>query len=249
MPTEAESGPPQAQPSAATHLVLVERARTLLERVVRGDPTRPTRFHTANGQLIPPRAWPTIPRAIWRRALGQVDGPWLVPAATREIDRLLTSDKRVLELGAGRSTCWFATRAGFVTTFESDPAWAADVQGRLAESGLSERVDFRLLDSSSFADAVASLPDESVDIVFVDCVEAADRVACAAAARQKIRPGGYLVLDDSDRPRYRPAQELLAGWPILRFSGLKDEVLTATETSIFRRPPPHDTTPTNEARQ
>ena len=54
-------------------------------------------------------------------------------------------------------------------------------------------------------------------------------------AMKKVRPGGYLLLDDSDRPGYREAYELLDGWRERRFIGVKDEWPEACETAIFRR--------------
>lgn len=55
-------------------------------------------------------------------------------------------------------------------------------------------------------------------------------------ARSKLRPGGLLLLDDSDRDAYAEAFELLAGWNLKRFSGVKDGWPQAVETTIFRRP-------------
>jgi hypothetical protein len=53
---------------------------------------------------------------------------------------------------------------------------------------------------------------------------------------KKVRPGGYLLLDDSDRPGYAPTYDLLATWRERRFVGIKDEWPEACETTIFRRP-------------
>jgi hypothetical protein len=53
---------------------------------------------------------------------------------------------------------------------------------------------------------------------------------------KKVKPGGLLLLDDSDRPGYAAAYELLAGWKERRFVGVKDEWPEACETTIFRRP-------------
>jgi hypothetical protein len=50
-----------------------------------------------------------------------------------------------------------------------------------------------------------------------------------------VRPGGYIVLDDSDGAPYRGADQLLKGWAVKRFVGLKHFPLMAIETSIYRR--------------
>ena len=67
----------------------------------------------------------------------------------------------------------------------------------------------------------------------VDFLEspAADRVEAVRVGRSKVRPGGYLLLDDSDRPAYAGAFELLAGWRRRRFAGVKDGWPQAVETT------------------
>jgi hypothetical protein len=47
-----------------------------------------------------------------------------------------------------------------------------------------------------------------------------------------------LLLDDSDRPGYGEAFELLDGWRFRSFAGIKDEWPEACETGIFTRPNP-----------
>jgi hypothetical protein len=142
----------------------------------------------------------------------------------------------VLELGAGRSTPWLAARAGFVATFESDAGWAEAVRHDVEAAGLAGRVTLYVHRPAAFAREVRSLPDRAFDLVVVDCEASADRVACTVAATEKVRPGGFLLLDDSDRREYLPVEEVLAGWPVRRFAGLKDQALVASETSLYRRP-------------
>jgi hypothetical protein len=55
-------------------------------------------------------------------------------------------------------------------------------------------------------------------------------------ATKKVTPGGYLLLDDSDRPGYAEAFDLLGAWRFRKFVGVKDEWPAACETGIFRRP-------------
>jgi predicted O-methyltransferase YrrM len=184
---------------------------------------------------MPLRAWFAVPLALWQRLRSREDGPWLVPSATGELARLVTSASHVLELGAGRSTAWFAARAAFVRSFEHDRDWRDLVKGELRTQRLGN-AEVDVLEPSEFLDAIARLPDESVDLVLVDCAPVADRVACAAVAARKVRPGGYLVFDDSDRREYRQVDDVLDGWSVKRFCGLKPVPLVATETSIYRRP-------------
>jgi predicted O-methyltransferase YrrM len=76
------------------------------------------------------------------------------------------------------------------------------------------------------------------DLVVVDFLEApaVTRVDVLKPAIRKVRPGGLLLLDDSDRPGYAEAFELLAGWQLRKFVGVKDGWPEACETGFFRRP-------------
>ena len=163
--------------------------------------------------------------------------PWIVPAAIGFLRRRIRSDWSVLELGAGRSTPWFARRAETVLSFEDNEFWADQTRERLRELGLSN-VDLRQLPVEGFENEVDLLPESSFDLVVVDFLEApaVTRVDVLKPAMKKVRPGGLLLLDDSDRPGYAEAFELLAGWRFRKFVGVKDGWPEACETGIFQRP-------------
>ena len=198
---------------------------------------RAGRFHTARGPMGP-GAWLRYPAAWWRARGGiPPERPWIVPAAIGWLRRRIQSDWSVLELGAGRSTVWFARHAGMVISFEDNEYWADHVRGRLRELDLGN-VELRVGPVEALPEAVAAMPDASFDLVLVDFLESpgVTRVDALKPAMKRVKPGGYLLLDDSDRPGYAPAFDLLAGWRERRFTGIKDEWPEACETTIFRRP-------------
>ena len=88
---------------------------------------------------------------------------------------------------------------------------------------------------------IAREPDESFDLIVVDGLDEGlpveqGRVGCARAAAGKVRAGGLLMLDNSDRPAYREVDDLLEGWEIRRFVGFPASPFTPTETTFYRRP-------------
>jgi predicted O-methyltransferase YrrM len=182
--------------------------------------------------------WLRYPAARWRARRGKTpERPWIVPSSIGWLRRRIRSDWAILELGSGRSTVWFARRAGRVLSFEDNEYWYPRTRARLEELGLSN-VDLRLRDVEEFPREVEGVPEGSFDLVVVDFLEAptVTRIDCLRPAMKRVRPGGYLLLDDSDRPGYAPAFELLADWRFRRFTGVKDEWPEACETGIFRRP-------------
>ena len=202
------------------------------------DPgARVGRFHTARGPMGL-SGWLRYPVAWLRsRTGGTPERPWIVPAAIGWLGRRIRSDWSILELGAGRSTIWFARRAGRVLSLEDNEFWATCTRKRLNELE-RENVELRQLRVEDFPAEVDSLPDASFDLVVVDFLESqhATRIDALRPAMRKVRAGGLLLLDDSDRPGYSEAYELLADWGETRFTGVKDEWPEACETAIFRRP-------------
>jgi SAM-dependent methyltransferase len=208
------------------------------DRGPRDPGERAGRFHTARGPMGP-SGWLHYPAAWWRARRGVTpERPWIVPAAIGWLRRRIQSDWAILELGSGRSTAWFAGRAGRVISFEDNEFWAEHTRSRLQDLGL-DNVDLRIGPVEALPAAVEALPDSSFDLVVVDFLESptVSRVDALRPAVNKVRPGGLLLLDDSDRPGYAEAYELLAGWRERRFVGIKDEWPEACETTIFRTPP------------
>jgi predicted O-methyltransferase YrrM len=207
-----------------------------LAKAIRGSGTRKTRFHNERGLLMPPSAWARLPIVVLRRLLGRGGAsPWIVPAASDFLDTVVARDWQALEVGAGASTTWLARRVGHVTSFEDDRLWYEEVRSSLEANGL-DNVDLRRIELGDLVAAVGALPG-GYDLVLVDHSEDEEgqRVATVEAAHEKVRPGGYLVLDDSDRRAYRKVDELLAGWTMRRFMGVRPSPLIATETTVFQR--------------
>ena len=204
----------------------------------RDQGTKLSRYRSARGGMSI-SGWLRLPAARRRARLGQVpERPWIVPAAIGWLRRRISSDWSVLELGAGRSTPWLARRAGEVLSFEDNEFWVEHTRGRLTEAGV-ENVELRRLPVEAFVSEIEALEHARFDLVVIDFLESpqADRVEAVRAARSKVKPRGYLLLDDSDRPGYAEAHQLLEGWRERRFVGVKDDWPEVCETSIFRRPP------------
>jgi predicted O-methyltransferase YrrM len=187
---------------------------------------------------MPLSGWLRYPGAWWRARKGHTpERPWIVPAAVGWLRRRIRSDWLVLELGAGRSTPWLARRAGRVVSLEDNEFWHGWTRERLEQEGLAN-VDLRLRPVETFPSEIESFEDPAFEIVVLDFLEApvVTRIDALKPAMKKVRPGGYLLLDDSDRPGYAEAFALLAGWRFRKFIGVKDGWPEACETGVFRHP-------------
>jgi len=164
--------------------------------------------------------------------------PWMTFPAMRWLRSYLRPTMRVFEWGAGGSTVFFARRVAGVVSVEYDPDWCAAVGARLRaqqlgnvelrylppEPGAADRLylssgpQFAGLNFGRYARSVLEYPDGAFDVVLVD---GRARLGCVVNALPKVRPGGVLVLDNSEREDAAEACALLAnrGWSARHFTG------------------------------
>jgi hypothetical protein len=176
--------------------------------------------------------------------------PWLTYRAVAWLRRTLGREMKVFEYGSGGSTIFFAGRVNAVVSVEHDPAWHTLTEQALEKLGL-HNVTYLLREpcpasdgsfastdpayaGQSFETYVTSIdayPDATFDLVSVD---GRARPACVIRAIPKVKPGGYLLLDDSDRPYYREGIDLLAGQARLDFRGVAPYKTEPSQTSVWK---------------
>lgn len=211
--------------------MLLDVPSKVWDRILNPIANRPSRFRTLRGELMPLAAWIRLPLTIAEKKLASTyTRPWMVPSAVAAIERRIEKSWHILELGSGSSTAWLANRCGSLVSVETDAAWFAQVKEECASAG--NGVDLRLVTPDALLGFVADLPDATFDLVIIDFL--GDRVPAITVAAAKVKHGGYLLLDDSDR--YLEASTLLKGWAPEHFVGVKPRPLIATSTSLFRRP-------------
>lgn len=118
--------------------------------------------------------------------------PWLHPDAIAYLDGILRPDMEVLEHGSGGSTLWFAARVKHVTAYEMDNGWHK-VVNKLRPANVSLR-------NASFP---IGAPDVGMDLILIDGTPVENRAAWLKAVLQLVKPGGYVVLDNANRPEYK----------------------------------------------
>jgi predicted O-methyltransferase YrrM len=174
----------------------------------------------------------------WRRSIrgSTVDLrlPWVPYRVIEMLDEYLCPTHRAFEYGGGGSTLWFSDRVAELVTIEHDPDWYPTLEntvGSLPNVVLSHETDDD--DWAGYVGAIAKYPDEYFDVVVVD---GRQRVRCFEQAMPKVRPGGLLVLDNTDRPRYSRAFELASHWPSRNYRGLVPTEPVAGYTTVWQRP-------------
>jgi hypothetical protein len=176
--------------------------------------------------------------------------PWLTFRATKWLQSYLQPEMRVFEYGSGGSTIFLSRRIQELVSVEHDPEWYSKTEQALKEVGVGNSTyllrepqvgtgsSFGSTDPAysgmhfeAYVKSIDAYPDAAFDLVSVD---GRARTACAIHAVQKVKSGGYLLLDDADRPDYREAVEALSPYPRLDFRGSVPYSTTLGTTSVWR---------------
>jgi predicted O-methyltransferase YrrM len=127
--------------------------------------------------------------------------PWITPGSFQVIESLVQPTWDVFEWGAGGSTCYWANKCNGIISVEHNPEWVTRVSKMLMERELHALLlPVRKGPGNTFhnyADAILRYSNESFDLVMVDG-EASCRGRCLLNAMPKVRPGGILLLDNSN---------------------------------------------------
>ncbi len=168
---------------------------------------------------------------------------WIVFRARAFLEECLKPGMTVFEYGMGGSTLFFLRHGCNVCSVEHNPDWyqlvAREIEGRKyrhwrgflcppdsepvapTEKQCDYRSDFGEYCGRSFSayvKAVDQFPDDWFDLV---CIDGRARQSCFVHARAKLKLGGNLILDNSERARYEGIHQALRGpaWEKREFFG------------------------------
>jgi precorrin-6B methylase 2 len=186
------------------------------------------------------------------------DQPWIVFNAKEFLDSILKDDMTVWEYGSGSSTLYFARRVKQIYSIENDKDWYTHLSTRIEAESVknvcyalieAEEADNKELNSiyiskstiiyggdfEKYTRSIDSVPDNSLDIVLID---GRARRACIVHAIPKIKPGGYLIVDNSDRSYYFEGNDILFDekkWKSMHFVGPVPYSFEFSRTSFFKK--------------
>ncbi len=184
--------------------------------------------------------------------------PWLNFDAIDALAQLELRGRHVFEYGSGGSTIYWLRRGARVVSIEHDPAWYERVRAAIPPGA---PLDYRLVppeptppDPADSADPAAyrsgdpafagrsfaryaaqidAFPEASFDLVLVD---GRARPSCLVHAAPRVRPGGMLILDNSDRAYYTARLgPLFNGWTATVYAGATPGAPVFTETTFYVR--------------
>lgn len=168
------------------------------------------------------------------------DEPYIVRKAIGVLDFLLGPSDEVFEWGSGGSTVWIAQRVKRVVTVDHDPKWHDAVIEKAKRAGVRSRITFHLitpLQIDPYADVITAY-HQDWDAIIIDG-KSETRGSCTVEAIERVKPGGFIMLDNSEASK--ASRELLdrTGWLTRTRVGdvyLGDELMGKTETGFWFKP-------------
>ena len=180
------------------------------------------------------------------------EAPWITYRATNFLSKNLPNNAKIFEYGSGGSTLYYSKKAENLISVEHDKSWYKILQAELkkrkvenclylsrpskkSKDSLHEYFNSWREQEVSFKDyveAIAGYKDDSFDLVSVD---GRSRVACVKEAYNKVRSGGLILLDNSDRKDYFSAHLFLRdkGCSPHHFFGLVGYETLLSQTTIW----------------
>lgn len=170
--------------------------------------------------------WKFTQRKGWSPLSGR--RPWMTFQAAALLNRRITPGCTVFEYGGGGSTLYFLDRGAKVITIENDSEWYERLSAQIKSDGLMEMwlgilalpkapenveakdasdpdmytsgsATYRNFDFNDYVSTIDNYADLSFDVVVVD---GRSRPSCIKHAAEKVKVGGYLLLDNTEREYY-----------------------------------------------
>jgi hypothetical protein len=160
--------------------------------------------------------------------------PWWNFQARQFMDSRVSPGSRVFEWGGGASTLWLMDRGCQVRTIEHDRGWYEPLSQHV-----SDAVDLQLRetdgqDLAAYIGAIDEEADDSLDLVIVDGLYG--RTSCVLAARAKVKPGGMLMLDDTEQAQFGGMAASFQGWEAHQLHGLKTGGARLEQSTVWIKP-------------
>lgn len=176
-----------------------------------------------------------------RGIMGTNQQPWLPIEAIDFLEKNLKKNHIGFEFGSGSSTFWFSKLTRKIISLESSKDWNSMIHRKCLENSI-ENINLNLVECEMlpiwdndieiggnydlYSSKILQF-NHNFDYILVDGVS---RSLCIENSIQKINIGGYLIIDNAERPAYFQAMDMIPKeWEVYEFRNPVDL------TKIFKR--------------
>jgi len=157
--------------------------------------------------------------------------PWITYPAIDFLSNRIDKAFTVFEYGSGNSSKWWAKRTSHVYSVEHSREWYQQIS--------AEHIDnlsllYHELDNKHNYERSCQKTGQLFNIIVID---GRKRVNCMFLAKHSLTPNGIIILDNSERSRYKRGREHLIGkgFRFIDFWGMCPIVGIRSCTTIFYR--------------
>ena len=177
--------------------------------------------------------------------------PWIPDLALGYLNGILDNNMSVFEYGSGGSTIYFGNHAKNIVSIEHSLEWYQEIKPRIAANA-----EYRLIEPkkdaigddksnpnhytsnplmADFRNYVSAIDDyDNFDIIFID---GRSRSSCLKHSANKIKSGGWIILDNADRDYYlSQTHHLFDEWETVTFFGYGPYIDWPWKTIFMRSP-------------
>lgn len=161
--------------------------------------------------------------------------PWMNYPLLAFLKERIKKEHKVLEYGSGASTLFFAKEADSVVSIEYDEKWYLKVQNSLKETGY-ENVDLHFAPIEKGYTTLQNFTREN-EVFEIVVIDGRKRVETAKKSLKVLAKDGVIILDDSERIRYKEIFDFyqVQGFSRLTFEGIKPGGFENSKSTIFYR--------------
>jgi hypothetical protein len=188
--------------------------------------------------------------------------PWITFSAISFLEHFLEKGMKVFEYGLGGSTLFFLNRVEMVVSIEHDEHWFDSADEYISKEknnhnskrfliepedieSISDKDSISLFNYSSaneeykgksfhkYVTKIDEYPDSFFDVILID---GRSRPACFFHSERKLKEGGIIMWDNTERERYQEAiQKASKSLKTRDFPGPSPYVPSFAKTSIWKR--------------
>lgn len=187
--------------------------------------------------------------------------PWISFSAVRYLKGIIRKDMRVFEYGSGGSTLFWISRVQELVSVEHDTSWYSIMKKQFDEHSV-QNLKYLLVEPESdtrfgekrfenpddyisadpaytgknfeqYAKSIDAYPDNYFDVIVVD---GRARTSCIKHSINKLKKGGYLIVDNAERKYYmNPFEFPKSAWKVYNFEGPVPYVREFSTTTILKK--------------
>ena len=181
----------------------------------------------------------------------ELELPWITFKALRFLENIELNNKNVFEYGSGGSSLYFYNRGANTISVEHDEEWFNLVRSKLHNNSFVElklvepefssnsnviSVNDKKYEGYSFenyVDSISIYPNNFFDLIVID---GRARPFCLIKSLSKVKCGGYILFDNSNRSSYKEGLEIVKDWLVFRSYGPTVNDFSFNETSFYQKP-------------